>query len=69
MTAIDTTRTAHSTHTFFGHIGQSFTGIKANISAWNELRVTRNSLYKLSERQLEDIGMCRGDIENFNSGR
>ncbi len=35
----------------------------ASISIWNDARVTRNSLGKLSDRELDDIGLCRGDIE------
>ena len=30
---------------------------------WNDARVTRNALGKLSDRELDDIGLCRGDIE------
>lgn len=41
---------------FFG------TGFAA-FAAWNDARVTRNSLTKLSDRELDDIGLCRGDIE------
>jgi uncharacterized protein YjiS (DUF1127 family) len=36
----------------------------ARLSAWNDRRVTRNELSKLSDRELEDIGLCRGDIED-----
>lgn len=32
-------------------------------SAWNNARITRNALSKLTDRELEDIGLCRGDIE------
>ena len=32
-------------------------------SNWNDARVTRNALAKLSDRELDDIGLCRGDIE------
>jgi uncharacterized protein YjiS (DUF1127 family) len=35
----------------------------ASVSVWNDARVTRNSLGKLSDRELDDIGLCRGDIE------
>lgn len=34
-------------------------------SAWNDARVTRNALGKLSDRELDDIGLCRGDIDNI----
>ena len=30
---------------------------------WNSGRVTRKALGKLSSRELDDIGLCRGDIE------
>lgn len=35
----------------------------AAVSAWNDARVTRTALGKLSNRELDDIGLCRGDIE------
>jgi uncharacterized protein YjiS (DUF1127 family) len=33
------------------------------IANWNDARVTRKALSKLSNRELDDIGLCRGDIE------
>ena len=35
------------------------------LSAWNDARVTRKALGKLSDRELDDIGLCRGDIEQI----
>lgn len=32
--------------------------------AWNDRRVTRDELYRLSDRELEDIGLTRGDIDH-----
>ena len=32
---------------------------------WNDRRVTRDALSKLSDRELNDIGLCRGDVEWF----
>lgn len=37
----------------------------ASIIVWNDQRVTRNSLSNLSDRQLEDIGLNRGDIDDI----
>ena len=37
----------------------------AAVSAWNDARVTRNALHKLSDRELDDIGLSRGDIEGL----
>ena len=33
------------------------------LSAWNDARVTRSALGKLTDRELDDIGLCRGDVE------
>ena len=35
----------------------------SSVTAWNNARITRRSLGKLSDRELDDIGLCRGDIE------
>lgn len=33
------------------------------LRAWNDRRMTRHALARLSDRELTDIGLCRGDIE------
>ncbi len=33
-----------------------------NIRDWNRVRQTRNELYSLSNRELDDLGISRGDI-------
>jgi uncharacterized protein YjiS (DUF1127 family) len=40
----------------------------AAIAAWNDARITRKALNKLSDRELEDIGLCRGDIDAVARG-
>ena len=35
----------------------------SSFAAWNDARITRKALSKLSDRELDDIGLCRGDIE------
>jgi uncharacterized protein YjiS (DUF1127 family) len=51
-----------------GVFGRSFGfGIRdvfARLATWNDRRITRNELSKLSDRELDDIGLCRGDIED-----
>lgn len=32
-------------------------------AVWNDARLTRKALGRLSDRELDDIGLCRGDIE------
>ncbi|RJL08759.1 DUF1127 domain-containing protein [Paracoccus siganidrum] len=39
--------------------------VLAMLSAWNDTRVTRRELSRLSDRELDDIGLCRGDIERI----
>lgn len=46
----------------FARLFGSKTALFDAISRWNDARVTRNALNKLSDRELADIGLCRGDI-------
>ncbi|MDR9485359.1 MULTISPECIES: DUF1127 domain-containing protein [Sediminimonas] len=46
-----------------GRIGQAFASVNGMLVGWHESRETRNALSKLSDRELEDIGLCRGDID------
>jgi uncharacterized protein YjiS (DUF1127 family) len=39
------------------------THIRETVSAWNDARVTRNMLSALSDRELDDIGLARADID------
>lgn len=48
-------------------LGFSFADLFARVAAWNDKRVTRRELGKLSDRELEDIGLCRGDIDEVIS--
>jgi uncharacterized protein YjiS (DUF1127 family) len=38
------------------------------IASWNDARVTRKSLSALSDRELDDLGLVRGDIEDIARG-
>jgi uncharacterized protein YjiS (DUF1127 family) len=63
MAAVETTRPAP-----FGAITtyraiNSLSNVALAFQAWNDARVTRKSLSKLSDRELDDIGLCRADIE------
>ncbi len=42
---------------------QFVTRSTAGVQAWHSGRVTRKALSRLSNRELDDIGLCRGDIE------
>ncbi len=57
MAVIETTRTSRP------GLGAIFSRARAAVSAWNDARITRNALSRLSDRELDDIGLSRGDIE------
>lgn len=42
--------------------------IVGKIAAWNDARVTRKSLSALSDRELDDLGLVRGDIDDIANG-
>ncbi|SPJ28204.1 DUF1127 domain-containing protein [Falsiruegeria mediterranea] len=67
MAALDTTRTYGSTG-LVGRIGATFASAVNAIALWNDARVTRNTLSELSDRELEDIGLIRGDIDGVAEG-
>ncbi|MGR3322106.1 MAG: DUF1127 domain-containing protein [Pseudooceanicola sp.] len=48
---------------FFGHVGRFIVNAAQAVGRWNDARVTRNALSRLTDRELEDIGLCRGDID------
>ena len=60
MAVIETTRTARPGVS----VGSVFSRLVAAVSTWNDARVTRNALSRLSDRELDDIGLSRGDIES-----
>ncbi len=62
MATIDTNRSFSDVS-----VGSRITGMIASlfgtVQAWNDARITRKSLSRLSARELDDIGLCRGDID------
>ena len=62
MAAVETSRVAPFGAVAIYRIVQFVTGAAASLSGWNDARITRNALGKLSDRELDDIGLCRGDI-------
>ncbi len=63
MAAVETTRPAPygaiTTYRAINALSNAFGAVQA----WNDARVTRKALNKLSDRELDDIGLCRGDID------
>jgi len=44
------------------HVVQFFSNFANMLLSWNDSRTTRNALLKLTDRELDDIGLCRSDI-------
>lgn len=59
MAVLDTTHAPRARRAGGSFLSRVF----AAITAWNETRVTRNALNRLTDRELDDIGLTRGDIE------
>lgn len=46
-----------------------FADLMGRLAAWNDTRVTRNALSRLSDRELTDLGLVRSDIDRVAAGR
>lgn len=64
MAAFDTTRPAYGAAPVAGQFKGFFSKLVAQVVAWNDARVTRNALNALTDRELDDIGLVRGDIDD-----
>lgn len=63
MAIFDTTRTNYGSASTASRFSSVFFALVAKVIAWNDRRMTRNALSALSDRELEDIGLTRGDID------
>tara|TARA_R110002094_G_scaffold57982_21_gene69127 strand:+ start:619 stop:837 length:219 start_codon:yes stop_codon:yes gene_type:complete len=63
MAAFDTSRTAFGSATAVSRISAFVAAILETVTDWNDARITRKALADLSDRELEDIGLIRGDID------
>lgn len=55
----------HAEGVFGAFRGFSFGEFLAVFKTWNDKRITRNELNKLTDRELDDIGLSRGDIDEI----
>jgi uncharacterized protein YjiS (DUF1127 family) len=63
MAAFDTTRPAYTASP--KGFGAFATALISAFAAWNDTRKTRNALSQLSDHELNDIGLTRGDINSL----
>ncbi|MEO3415565.1 DUF1127 domain-containing protein [Roseovarius sp. CAU 1744] len=61
MAAIDTNRTLATA----GIVRQAIEKCISAVATYFEIRATRRALAQLSDRELDDIGLNRGDIEHI----
>lgn len=66
MATLDTTRTL-SGHSTEGRATRLFVGAVAALKSWNDARLTRKALSRLSDRELNDIGLTRADIDDIDA--
>ena len=66
MAFIDRLHTKNFTITRTVFLRYFFSASKA-FRSWNDNRMTRNALLQLSPRQLKDIGLVPGDIDQISS--
>lgn len=45
-----------------------FSRIALAVMDWNNARTTRDALYRLTDRELDDIGLSRSDIDRVARG-
>jgi uncharacterized protein YjiS (DUF1127 family) len=69
MSATETPRPAPLDALTTYHFDQTLDRAFSQFAAWNDARVTRKALAKLTDRELDDIGLCRGDIEAISATR
>ncbi|MFC3567890.1 DUF1127 domain-containing protein [Paracoccus sp. TOH] len=48
-----------------GGLGRIVARVTATVAGWNNARITRRELNLLTDRELDDIGLTRGDIERI----
>ncbi|MEL7093019.1 MAG: DUF1127 domain-containing protein [Pseudomonadota bacterium] len=69
MAAFDTTRPRHGSASVAGLISATFATLVGRLVDWNNARETRNALHKLTDRELDDIGLVRGEIDSLPNCR
>jgi uncharacterized protein YjiS (DUF1127 family) len=63
MALYETTRAPVGGRSLTGRLSGTIAALVTRLIAWNDARATRNSLAQLSDRELDDIGLIRGDID------
>lgn len=67
MAVIETTRSTIGATGLFGRIGVLTAQAFASVAGWNESRQARKALSALTDRELADIGLNRGEIDTITN--
>ncbi|MCX7644160.1 MAG: DUF1127 domain-containing protein [Rhodobacteraceae bacterium] len=63
MATLDHTHGVATDRTVGFSVSSAVSAIVGRIIAWNDARVTRKALSRLSDHELDDIGLSRSDID------
>ncbi|MGA0715005.1 MAG: DUF1127 domain-containing protein [Gemmobacter sp.] len=63
MAIIETSRPFGATPSLVRRLVAGMSDIFAAVADWNEARLTRQALSRLSDRELDDIGLSRAEID------
>ena len=66
MAAFDTSRTTYGVASFANRACAFVADMANSVRAWNDARITSKALAGLTDRELADIGLERGDIETVS---
>lgn len=65
MALFDASRPVVADQGFGARIQNVFATLVASVVDWNDARITRNELSKLSDHELSDLGLVRGEIDSL----
>ena len=66
MALFETTRSQFGGPSLLGRLSASLSALVSGVQAWNDSRVTRSALSQLTDRELDDIGLHRGSIDEVS---
>lgn len=66
MAAFDTTRPMVAAPASAGGLMKRIHDAFGTLAAWNDTRITRKNLSKLSARELDDIGLSLSDVDHMH---
>lgn len=67
MALLDISRSPAGEPSLRGRLSATLVALVSALAVWNDTRVTRKALSQLTDRELDDIGLCRGDIDDIAS--